>query len=124
MIPRSNNTITVPPTMAAGEPAPPQLTPALIQSYLRSRGIQEEILIHSQDYQDFLREKGVTELGRGGEGTVYFLRGHVVKLAGTDFAPALLREIVHMLHLNPMAGDSTNAAMGDRQRIDLPGLLW
>lgn len=124
MIPRSNQTISVPATVTGGEPPAAQLTPTLIQSYLRSRGIQEEVLIHSQGYEDFLREKGVTELGRGGEGAVYFLRGHVVKLVGTDFAPALLREIVHMLHLNPIAGKASDAAMGDRQRIDLPGLLW
>jgi serine/threonine protein kinase len=125
MIPRSNMTISVPASVTGGETAaPPQLTPALIQSYLRSRGIQENVLVHSQGYEDFLREKGVTELGRGGEGAVYFLRGHVVKLVGTDFAPALLREIVHMLHLNPITSSGGDAAMGDRQRVDVPGLLW
>ncbi|HLX62467.1 MAG TPA: hypothetical protein VKX17_14410 [Planctomycetota bacterium] len=125
MIPvRTGQTMVVPASVTGGEPPAPQLTPALIQSYLRSRGVAEELLIHTQEYQDFLREKGVTELGRGGEGAVYFLRGHVVKLVGADFAPALLREIVHMLHLNPIAGTAIDSAMGERQRHDLPGLLW
>jgi serine/threonine protein kinase len=111
-------TRTIPPP---GDALAPQLSPKLIESYLRSRGVHESILVHSQNYKEFLRAQGVTELGRGGEGAVYFLRGHVVKLAGPDFAPSLLREIVHMLHLNPIVGDST---MGDRSRADLPGLLW
>jgi len=121
---RPSRTISVPPTVTGGDPVAPQLTPGLITSYLRARGIHEDILVHTQNYRDFLREKGVTELGRGGEGAVYFLRGHVVKLVGVDFTPALLREIVHMLHLNPISGQSGGAAMGDRLRMDLPGLLW
>ncbi len=123
-LPRTHRTICVPPTVKGTEPVAPQLTPGLIQSYMRARGVHEEILVHTQNYRDFLREKGVTELGRGGEGAVYFLRGHVVKLTGADFTPALLREIVHMLHLNPISGQSDGAAMGERQRSDLPGLLW
>ena len=118
---RPNPSVIIPPTVTGGEARAPQLSAGLIQGFMRARGVHEEILVHAQDYREFLREKGVTELGRGGEGAVYFLRGHVVKLTGTDFAPALLREIVHMLHLNPSSG---GAAMGERQRTDLPGLLW
>ena len=121
---RSTRTINVPPTVTGGEPRAPQLTAGLIQGFMRARGVQEEVLVHSQSYEEFLREKGVTELGRGGEGAVYFLRGHVVKLTGPEFAPGLLREIVHMLYLNPVSGQSRSSAMGERQRMDLPGLLW
>ena len=125
MIPlRPSQTMVVPPTITGGETHAPQLTPGLIQGFMRARGVHEDILVHTQDYREFLREKGVTELGRGGEGAVYFLRGHVVKLTGADFTPALLREIVHMLHLNPISGQGDGAAMGERQRMDLPGLLW
>ncbi len=121
---RPSRTIIVPPTVSGGESRAPQLTPGLIQGFMRARGVHEDILVHAQNYKDFLREKGVTELGRGGEGAVYFLRGHVVKLTGVDFTPGLLREIVHMLHLNPISGPADGAAMGERQRTDLPGLLW
>ncbi|MEI6232513.1 MAG: hypothetical protein WCT04_05645 [Planctomycetota bacterium] len=121
---RSNRTVTVSPTVTGGEARAPQLSPGLIQAFMRARGVHEEILVHTQNYREFLRDKGVTELGRGGEGVVYFLRGHVVKLAGVDFTPALLREIVHMLHLNPISGQASGAAMGERMRIDTPGLLW
>lgn len=123
---RSSRTMVVSPTVTGGDPAAPQLTPGLILSYLKARGLHENVLIHEQDYAHFLREKGVTELGRGGEGAVYFLRGHVVKIVGTDFTPALLREIAHMLLLNPSSSsaDDQSATMGDRARQDLPGLLW
>jgi serine/threonine protein kinase len=121
---RPSRTMVVSPTVMGGETHAPQLTPGLIQGFMRARGVHEDILVHTQDYREFLREKGVTELGRGGEGAVYFLRGHVVKLTGVDFTPALLREIVHMLHLNPISGQADGAAMGERQRIDVPGLLW
>ncbi len=121
---RPSRTINVPSSVTGGEPRAPQLTGGLIQGFMRARGVNEEILVHTQNYDEFLREKGLTELGRGGEGAVYFLRGHVVKLTGTDFAPGLLREIVHMLHLNPISGQSRGTAMGERQRMDLPGLLW
>ena len=104
------------------EPTGPQLTPGLIRSFLSARGISEQPLIHAQNFEEFLREKGVTELGRGGEGAVYFLRGHVVKLTGADFTPALLREISHMLYLNPATG--ADSSMGERQRRDVPALLW
>lgn len=116
--------MVVSPSVTGGETHAPQLTPGLIQGFMRARGVHEDVLVHTQNYREFLREKGVTELGRGGEGAVYFLRGHVVKLTGTDFTPALLREIVHMLHLNPISGQADGAAMGERQRTDLPGLLW
>src|SRR5947208_16789409 len=119
---RSSQTVCVAPAgTGGGESVAPQLTPGLIQSYMRARGVHENILVHTQNYHDFLKEKGVTELGRGGEGAVYFLRGHVVKIVGVDFTPSLLREIVHMLHLNPSSGES---AIGDRGRQDLPALLW
>src|SRR5437763_1050700 len=108
---RSAQTMIVPPPSApGGEAVSAQLTPGLIQSYLRARGISENVLVHQQDYKDFLREKGVRELGRGGEGAVYFLRGHVVKLVGRDFTPALLREITHMLHLNHSADEAAASA--------------
>lgn len=122
--PNTHRTVMVQ-SQAPQESLGPQLTPALIRSYLQARGITESPLIHTQNYDEFLREKGVTELGRGGEGAVYFLRGHVVKLVGVDFTAALLREITHMLYLNPTAtSDGSVAAMGERQRLDVPGLLW
>ena len=108
--------------VSVSEPRGPQLTPGLILSFLAARGIAEQPLIHAQNFNEFLREKGVTELGRGGEGAVYFLRGHVVKLTGADFTPALLREIAHMLYLNPASG--AGSSMGERQRRDVPALLW
>jgi hypothetical protein len=92
-----------------------------VRRYLRHLGITEQVLIHEQEYEQFLEEKGLTELGRGGEGTVYFLRGHVVKVANPDCAPATLREIAHMLHLNRTVGAG---AMGERSREDWPALLW
>jgi hypothetical protein len=119
---RPSRTIAIPLRPGTGDPLAPQLTPGLIRTYMQSRGIKEGLVIHAQDIQHFLRAQGVTELGRGGEGAVYFLRGHVVKLTGIDFAPALLREIAHMLHLNP--GGGGDSAMGDRARTDVPGLLW
>jgi serine/threonine protein kinase len=119
---RPSRTISIPLKPGAGDPLAPQLTPGLIRTYMQSRGLKESIVVHAQDIRLFLRAQGVTELGRGGEGAVYFLRGHVVKLTGIDFAPALLREIAHMLHLNP--GGGGELAMGDRARTDVPGLLW
>jgi serine/threonine protein kinase len=93
-----------------------------VRKYLRHLGITEHVLIHEQDYEQFLEEKGLKELGRGGEGTVYFLRGHVVKVANPDCAAATLREIAHMLHLNRIVG--SGGTMGDRSRDDWPALLW
>jgi serine/threonine protein kinase len=92
-----------------------------IRHHLRHMGITEEVLIHDQDFRVFLQEKGITELGRGGEGAVYFLRGHVVKVVNSDCAAALLREIAHMLHLNRNLRGGT---MGERARLDWPSLLW
>ncbi|HYF52412.1 MAG TPA: serine/threonine-protein kinase, partial [Planctomycetota bacterium] len=89
--------------------------------HLRHMAITEEVFIHEQDVRQFLEEKGITELGRGGEGAVYFLRGHVVKVVNSDCAPAALREICHMLHLNRNLRGGT---MGERARQDWPALLW
>ncbi|MGD0089305.1 MAG: serine/threonine-protein kinase [Planctomycetota bacterium] len=100
----------------------PQCSRDGIRRFLRQLGITEPILIHEQDYNQFLVEKGIKELGRGGEATVYFLRGHVVKVANPDSAPAVLREIAHMLHLNRIAYGSR--IMGERMREDWPALLW
>jgi len=93
-----------------------------IRHFLRQLGITEPVLIHEQDYDQFMEEKGLKELGRGGEATVYFLRGHVVKVANPDSVPAALREIGHMLHLNRIAYGA--GTMGERVREDWPALLW
>jgi serine/threonine protein kinase len=89
---------------------------------LRQLGITEDILIHEQDYQQFLEEKGLLELGRGGEGAVFFLRGHVVKLVEGAAVPAALRELAHMLHINHII--RSGATMGERARQDFPSPLW
>lgn len=103
-------------------PRPPRHTRESIRRFLRQLGITEPVLIHEQDYEQFLEEKGIKELGRGGEATVYFLRGHVVKVANPDSVPAVLREIAHMLLLNrSVLGAGT---MGERARADYPALLW
>lgn len=106
-------------------PVPPpsaRLTPDYIRHYLRQLGITENVLIHAQDLDQFLEEKGLTELGRGGEGTVYFTRGHVVKVINPQSAHGSLREIAHMLHLNRIV--DSRGTMGDRVRLDWPTLLW
>lgn len=102
-------------------PEAPRLTSDAIRKQLRQMGITEDLFIHEQDITQFLEEKGITELGRGGEGAVYFLRGHVVKVVNADSAPAALREIIHMLHLNRIMRGGT---MGERARQDWPSLLW
>jgi serine/threonine protein kinase len=103
-------------------PAPAAcLTPENIRRSLRLLGITEDVFIHEQNFAKFLQEKGITELGRGGEGAVYFLRGHVVKVVNSDSAQSLLREIAHMLHLNRILRGGT---MGERSRLDWPSLLW
>ncbi|HYG78511.1 MAG TPA: PilZ domain-containing protein [Planctomycetota bacterium] len=99
----------------------PALTPEDIRLQLRALGIVEEVQIHTADYDQFVQERGIQELGRGGEGAVYFLRGHVVKVAGRAFSAAALREIIHMLYLNPL---QKGGAIGERERQDLPALLW
>ena len=93
-----------------------------IPGYLRALGILEQLFIHQQARDQFLQERGITELGRGGEGTVYFLRGHVVKLFNRDGVMSALREIAHMLYLNRT--QPAGGAMGDRARQDWPALLW
>jgi len=102
-------------------PLAPRLTSDSIRKHLRQLGITEELFIHEQDVRLFLEEKGITELGRGGEGAVYFLRGHVVKVVNSECAPAALREVCHMLHLNRILRGGT---MGERARQDWPALLW
>ncbi|MCY3022149.1 MAG: hypothetical protein NTW87_24320 [Planctomycetota bacterium] len=94
----------------------------MIRHSLRQLGITEQVVIHEQGYDQFIEEKGLKQLGQGGEATVYFLRGHAVKVARPDSAPALLREIAHMLHLNRFVG--AGGAMGERTREDWPALLW
>jgi len=98
-----------------------RVTPEFIRRYLRQLGITENVLIHEQDYQQFIDEKGLTELGRGGEGVVYFTRGHVVKVERPESAAGALREVAHMLHMNRIL---TRGAMGERERADWPTLLW
>ena len=100
----------------------PHLTPDLIRRYLRSVGITEQLFIHEQDHERFYKEQGIRELGRGGEGAVYFLRGHVVKVIQKENAASSLREIAHMLYLN--RGVDSSGALGDRVRHDWPSLLW
>jgi len=114
-----------PKTTSIPAPAPAssfRLTPDFIRHYLRQLGITENVLIHAQDLNQFLEEKGLTELGRGGEGTVYFTRGHVVKVINPASAHGSMREIAHMLHLNRIA--DAKGTMGDRVRLDWPTLLW
>jgi serine/threonine protein kinase len=94
----------------------------MIRSGLRHLGITEDLLVHEQDYSQFLEEKGLQELGRGGEGAVYFLRGHVVKVVDGAGVPAALRELAHMLHINHIVRNG--ATMGDRARQDFPAPLW
>lgn len=97
------------------------LTVEEIRATLRSLGLLEDVVVHEQQYQQFMQEQGIKELGRGGEGAVYFLRGHVVKVVSRQHSPAALREIAHMLHLNPLL---KGGSMGDRVRQDWPALLW
>ncbi len=92
-----------------------------IRSQLRTLGITEDVLVHEQSYQQFMLEKGIKTLGKGGEGAVYFLRGHVVKVVAPEGAGAALREIAHMLYLNGLGADGV---MGERKRRDFPSLLW
>lgn len=101
----------------------PKLTPDEVRHYLRSLGLLEEVVIHTMDRREFLRERDLKALGRGGEGAVYFLRGHVVKLIEAPFARMALREIAHMLHLNPACHDK-GESIGLRMRNDFPSLLW
>jgi hypothetical protein len=105
-----------------GAAAAPRFTPDGIRHYLRQLGLLEPVVIHEQDYHQFMDERGITQLGQGGEASVYFLRGHAVKVANQDSAPAALREIAHMLHLNKTVGSVS--AMGERAREDWPSLLW
>src|SRR5260221_39445 len=76
---------------------PSRLTAQDIQHHLHALGITEKVLIHEQQYEEFLHEKGIVELGSGAEGAVYFLRGHVVKVVNKENTPSALREIAHML---------------------------
>ncbi len=98
-----------------------QLSETYIQHYLRSLGIMEKVMIHSMDRESFMQSQSIQKLGAGAEGAVYFLRGHVVKVADTEGTQALLREIAHLIHLNPLTQDRV---MGDRTREDWPALLW
>lgn len=107
--------------MPLPSPSDGPLKAADIKQSLRQLGITENVVIHEQDYEQFLLEKGLTELGRGGEGVVYFLRGHVVKVAANDAVPSALREIAHMMHLNRHI---LRGAVGERAREDFPSLLW
>lgn len=107
--------------MPVPRPSDGPLTAADLRHFLRQLGITENIVVYEQDYEQFLLEKGLTELGRGGEGVVYFLRGHVVKVAQSDAVPSMLREIAHMLHLNRSI---LRGAVGERAREDFPSLLW
>jgi serine/threonine protein kinase len=122
-----------PPTSAVKRPNRPRsgnlprqnpeqkFTGEFIRHYLLELGITEKIFIYEQDYQQFMEEQGLKELGRGGEGAVYFLRGHAVKVVSGESVPAALREIAHMLHLNSMIRDGV---LGERSRQDWPALLW
>jgi|GEM_PF-1772456 len=102
-------------------PSAPRLSPDSIRKQLRHLGITEQIVVHEQNYNQFLTEQGIQELGRGAEGTVYFLRGHVVKVINPGSSPAALREIAHMLYLNRIV---QSGGMGERSRMDWPSLLW
>ncbi len=95
-----------------------------IRHYFRQLGLTEPVLIHQQDHAQFMREKGLTELGAGGEGTVYFTRGHVVKVIHAASAWGSLREVAHMLHLNRLSTTGDAGTMGDRRRGDWPALVW
>src|ERR1700760_1731019 len=107
--------------MPLPRPTDGPLQAADIRHFLRQNGITENVVIYEQDYEQFLLEKGLTELGRGGEGVVYFLRGHVVKVASNETVPSLLREIAHMMHLNrPIL----RGGVGERARGGFPSLLW
>jgi serine/threonine protein kinase len=107
--------------MFVPRPSEGALRPDDIRHAMRRLGITENIVLYEQDYEQFLLEKGMTELGRGAEGVVYFLRGHVVKVSQGDAVPSALREIAHMLHLNR---NIMRGAMGERARDDFPSLLW
>jgi hypothetical protein len=92
-----------------------------IRATLRSLGLLEEIVIHEQKYNQFMQERGIKEMGRGGESAVYFLRGHAVKVLNRAHSLAALREIAHLIHLNPLR---KGGSMGERIRHDWPSLLW
>ena len=98
-----------------------RMTTEHVRKKLRALGLMEEVLIHEQDYAQFFLEQGIQELGRGGEGAVYFLRGHVVKVAHAQAASAALREVAHMIYLNRTL---KGGVMGERERPDWPALLW
>jgi len=119
---RSSHLIPAIPPPPAPKTSSPILSGDGIRSGMRQLGITEDLLVHEQDYQQFLEEKGLKELGRGGEGAVYFLRGHVVKVVDGPSVPAALRELAHMLHINHFVRDG--ATIGDRARQDFPAPLW
>lgn len=79
-------------------------------------------MIHDLDAEAFLAEQGIEKLGAGSEGAVYFLRGHVVKLVESESVGAALREIAHLLFLNPTLG--SERVMGQRTRGDWPNIVW
>lgn len=93
-----------------------------IRGFLRRYGIIEAPMIHTLAANTFLQEQGIEKLGAGAEGAVYFLRGHVVKLVNAAGAPAALREIAHLLFLNPKP--SSERVIGQRNRNDWPVMIW
>jgi serine/threonine protein kinase len=95
----------------------------MVRLKLRQMGILEELVIHEMDRDQFMKEKEIKWLGKGGEGTVFFLRGHVVKLVEAPHVPGTLREIAHLLFLNPLKSRS-EGILGGRARIDFPSLIW
>lgn len=101
----------------------PPVNEGEVKHVLRNLGLMEDIVIHSMSRKDFLRERDLKELGRGGEGAVYFTRGHVVKLVERPYARMALREVAHMLLLNP-ASKGKSEGVGVRTRDDFPSLIW
>ena len=100
-----------------------KLTADYVRTYLRNMGILEDIVIHEMDRTQFLKERDIEWLGSGGEGAVFFLRGHVVKLVEPAYAMGALREVTHLLYLNPLKSKS-DGPLGDRVRRDMPGVIW
>ena len=94
-----------------------------VRLFLRQMDILEKVVIHEMDREQFMKEQDLKWLGKGGEGTVYFLRGHVVKLVEPNHVEGTLREIAHLLYLNPLKSRS-EGILGGRTRVDFPSLIW
>jgi serine/threonine protein kinase len=99
----------------------PPLSEREIRETLQGLGVVEQPYLHELAREKFEKEQEL-ELGRGGEGAVYFTRGHVVKVLPQFSAHDGLREVAHLLLLNRPADQDSGP--GERARQDWPSVLW